>query len=297
MELAALRRSAAITVIIMLVLLFVHFTPVLAFSPHQGDYFKYSETTNLGNGTGSYAGYSEHQTVNGGENVTGASGNIVSMNYEYTYNWSNSSGTSVSGSSGGPFTFSDATFHYVNGTDNETSFGGVKYVNPSVWFAMNNSLPVGSNFTMLNTEMRILSTNASVFVPTQSAIVNAIFAQGTGSYERNDVYGEFNAPYIWSSWFDPSTGYIIGYSYVEHDTNSSNGEGFSYTDTLYVTQSSYPLTVLTLSSQIGGTTGPLSTSTTSASSASQISLYDYAAVIVVIIAVIGITVVMRRDRK
>jgi hypothetical protein len=289
-----LRRSSVIVLsLIVLIVLSGSIHSVLAFSPRQGDYFKYSETTDLGNGTGSYSGYTEHQTVTGGENVTGVSGGVVSMNYEYSYDWSNSSGSTISGSNGGPFTFSDDTFHYVNGTDNETSFGGVKYLNPSVWFAMNNLLPVGSNFTMLNTEMRILSTNASVFVPTQSAIVSAIFAQGTGSYERNDVYGEFNAAYIWTAWFDPSTGYIIGYNYVEHDTNS-DGDGFTYTDTLYVTQSSYSLTVLTLSSQIGGTTVPIST--TSASSASQISLNDYA-VFLIVIAIGGTIVFLRKGGR
>jgi hypothetical protein len=54
------------------------------------------------------------------------------------------------------------------------------------------------------------------------------------------VYGKFNAAYTWDTYFDPSTGYIIEYSYVEHDTDSS-GNGFTWNENLYVTSTSYSL--------------------------------------------------------
>jgi hypothetical protein len=293
-----------------------HVTPSSgAFSPHQGDFFLYSETSDLGNGTGNYAGYSEHQTVTGNENVTGVSGNTASMTYHYSYDWSNSSGSTLSGSSGGPYTFSVSTFLYVNGTDNETSFGGVNYVYPSVWFAMNNSLPVGSNFTILNTSMKIISKNATINLPTEGVSVNSIFAQGTGVYERDDVYGQFNASYAWNAWYDPSTGFIIGYSYVEHDTNP-DGDGFGYTDKLYVTSTSYPLSILTTptttttssattSSSVSTITSSSSPSTTAISTFStarslQIpSWVDYVIVIVVIVVVATAIafVILRRGKS
>src|SRR6266704_1369550 len=59
-------------------------------------------------------------------------------------------------------------------------------------------------------------------------------------YQRSDVCGIFTATYPWDTYFDPLTGYIIGYSYTEHDNNA--GAGFTYTETLYVTTTSYPLT-------------------------------------------------------
>lgn len=296
MELAALRRLVTIFTIFVLLLLSAgaHSTAA-GFSPHQGDYFRYSETTDLGNGTGNYAGYTEHQTVNGSEKVTGVSGTTVSMNYAYTYDWSNSSGATKTGASSGLYTFSSSTFLYVNGTDNETSFGSISYVNPSVWFAMNNSLPVGANFTMLNTQMKILATNATVFVPTQNETVRAIIAYGSGSYERNDSYGKFNAGYTWTAWFDPSTGYIIGYNYYEWDTNS-DGDGFSYVDNLYVTNSSYALTVTTTTPPGTTTLGPPvvttvnlpSTTSSTSSSSSQTPLLEYAVIVVVVVIVIAV---------
>jgi len=329
MESVALRKS--LIVILSLALLIsvagIRSTPFsTAFSPHQNDFFKYNETSDLGNGTGNYAGYTEHQTATGGENVTGLSGNTVSMNYGYSYDWSNSSGATLTGKSGGPYTFSDSSFLYIRGTDNVTSFGGAKYVNPTVWFAMNSLLLVGANFTILNTPMKIMSSITTVFLPTEKVMVNAIFAQGSGTYQRNDVYGQFTASYTWSAWYDPATGYIIGYNYVEHDTNP-NGDGFDYTDKLYVTSTSYALTyglstLPTSASTANSTTSTIfstfttstSTATTLATSAptssstvisavttetstrTQTPLLDYAIVIIaVVVAVVVIAFFRRRD--
>jgi hypothetical protein len=209
--------------------------PVAAYAPHQGDYFSYHEVQNLANGTGSYAGYSEAETVTGTERVTGVSERIVSANYSYSYTWSNSTGSTETGSKSGNYTFSSETFLYVQGTDDQ-----VGYVNPTVWFCMNSSTPAGGTFELLNTPMTVLSRNYSFYLPSENRYVSTLHAQGISSYHRDDTYGMFSAAYTWNAYFDPSSGYIVGYNYVEHDTNSS-GNGFTFTDNLYVTSSSYPL--------------------------------------------------------
>jgi hypothetical protein len=220
-------------------------TAFAGYVPHVGDYFSYYEVENLGNGTGSYTGYSEQTTVNGTETMNGVNGDgIVYANYSYSWIWNNSTGATRTGSSSGNFTFSSVTFLYVKGTDNQTG-----YVNPTVWFCMNNSIPKGGTFYLLNTEMTVKSRNYSYYLSSQNKNVNTIFAQGTSSYPRNDQYGQFTATYTWKAYFDPSTGYIIGYDYVEHDNNPS-GNGFTYTDYLYVKSTSYPLT--TAASNTGG---------------------------------------------
>jgi len=209
-----------------------------------------------------------------------SSDGIVSANYSYTYTWSNSSGTVESGNPSGDFTFSSVTFLYVNGTDDQTG-----YVNPSVWFCMDNSIPKGGTFSLLNTEMTVVSKNYSYYLPSQSRNVNTIFAQGSSSYQRNDEYGQFTATYTWKAYFDPSTGYIVGYEYVEQDTNPS-GNGFTYTETLYVTSTSYPLTAATASNPSGG-------NLTSSQD------FDYIAVIILVIVVIAVLIYAfsRRSRR
>jgi hypothetical protein len=205
--------------------------------PRQGDYFSYSEVQNLGSGTGDYSGYTEQTTINGTENVNGVAANgTVSAYYSYSYDFSSSTGSTETGDSSGNFTFSSNNFLYINGTDDQTG-----YVNPSVWFCMDNSIPEGGTFQLLNTVMTVMSKNYSYYLPSQDRNVYAIFAQGNSNYQRNDVYGQFTAAYIWKTYFDPSSGYIIGYDYTEHDTNPS-GTGFTYTENLYINSASYPLT-------------------------------------------------------
>ena len=238
-----------------LVLLSLAVFPSLAIADHvpqQGDYFNYYEIENLGNGTGDYAGYSEHTVVNGTEIMNGVSTNgIVSAHYGYFWAWNNNTVTKETGSSSGNFTFSSTTFLYINGTDNQTG-----YVNPTVWFCIDNSIPQGGTLNLLNTGMTVISRNDSYYLPSQNRNVNTICVRGSSEYQRNDQYGIFTATYVWNAYFDPSTGYIIGYSYVEHDTNPS-GSGFTYTDYLNVNSTSYPLTTASISNPGGEQSGPV----------------------------------------
>jgi len=100
--------------------------------------------------------------------------------------------------------------------------------------------------------MTVESSDYNYFLPSENRNVYAIFAQGDSSYQRNDDYGQFTATYTWKAYFDPVSGYIIGYDYTEHDTNPS--AGFTYTEKLHITQASYPLQtarLLTLTSLQG----------------------------------------------
>jgi hypothetical protein len=190
----------------------------------------------VGSGTGDYSGYTDQTIVNGTEIVNGVTANgTVSANYSSSWSWSDNYGHTDAGGSSGNFTFSSVNFLYINGTDGQTG-----YVNPTVWFCMDNSTLEGGIFRLLNTEMTVKSKNWSYYLLSQKRNVYAIWAQGKSSYQRNDDYGgPFNAEYTWDTYFDPSSGYIIGYKYSESDTNSS--AGFTYTENLYVTSTSYQL--------------------------------------------------------
>ncbi|MGA2309174.1 MAG: zinc ribbon domain-containing protein [Candidatus Bathyarchaeia archaeon] len=251
-----------------------------AYVPHQGDYFSYYEVQNLGSGTGDYSGYTEQTIINGTGAINGVTANgTVSAYYSYSYDFSNSSGSTETGGSSGNFTFSSNNFLYINGTDDQTG-----YVNPTVWFCMDNSIPEGGTFTLLNTLMTVKSTNYSYFLPSQNRSVYAIYAQGESSYERNDVYGQFTATYTWDTYFDPSSGYIIGYDYTEHDSNPS-GTGFTYTENLYINSASYPLTTAPTASPNGS------------SDLMKDALYIAAIVIIIAIILIIIYAASRRRRR
>ena len=104
---------------------------------------------------------------------------------------------------------------------------------------MDNSTQLSGTFRFLNTPMTVTSTSYSYSLASQNRYVKAIRAEGSGGYQRN-YGGLFNAAYTYTTYYDPSTGYIIGYDYVEQDTSST--ASFTWTETLYVTTTSYPLT-------------------------------------------------------
>jgi len=227
------------SIVFVALLLFLVLFPVHAYAefvPHQGDYFNYYEVIDVGSGSGDYSGYTDHTVVTGTETVNGVTEDgIVSAHFSNTWDFSSNDGSTDSGSSSGDFTFSSTTFRYVNGTDDQ-----VGYVNPTVWFCIDSSIPEGGSFYLLDTLMTVKSIEYSYFLQSENRNVHAIFAQGDASYQRNDEYGQFTATYTWNAYFDPVSGYIIGYDYTEQDNNPS-GTGFTYTEKLYITSSSYQL--------------------------------------------------------
>jgi len=212
--------------------------PVSAYSPQKGDSFNYSETVTVNNGQGSYSGYSDQTTVTGMEQVDSVSGSTVSSSYKFTSQFSSSQGSSTSNTVSGAFTWSSGSFTYLNGTDDQVGYAKPTYV----WFAIDPSHAVGDSFQVLNTQFTVLSKDYSLQLPTEGdKYVQTIETKGSGQYQRNDSYGVFSASFTWYEYFDPATGYIVGYSYVEQDSGQGQSGSFSYTDNLYVTSTSYPL--------------------------------------------------------
>ena len=208
--------------------------------PHNGDYFNYSQTIDLNNGVGLYSRYTEHSDTTGGETMNTVYGNgTVAAHYGYTFSWSNDSGSTMNGGKSGNFSYSSTSLLYTQGTDNQTG-----YEHSAVWFYIDNMTRNGATFYLLGTPMSVLSTSASFDLTSQGRYVAAVLAEGKSSYFRNDIYGQFNAAYTWDVYFDPLSGYIIGYSYVEQDSNSA-GNGFTWTDNLHVTTTSYSLSTTT----------------------------------------------------
>ncbi len=258
--------------------------PVSAYAPQKGDFFAYSETITVNNGQGSYTGYTDQTQTTGKETMDSVSGANVSASYGYSYQYSNNQGNSTSGSSSGKYEWSSSSFTYVNGTDNQVGYSKPTYV----WFAMDSSLPVGGAFYVLNTQFTVLSKNYSLQLPTQGdKHVQTIQAKGTGQYQRNDSYGVFTASYTWTEYFDPSTGYIVGYLYVEQDKGQYQGQAgsFTYNDALYVTSTSYTLAPASSPGAITGT--------------ASVPYVGYLLGVVALLFVIGIAVyaATRRRRK
>ncbi|HLM91818.1 MAG TPA: zinc ribbon domain-containing protein [Thermoplasmata archaeon] len=251
------------------------------YAPKAGNQFNYEETIQLTNGTGTnYQGYTESQAINGSLWVAGIAPNGTVLTGYYSLDgYQNNQGASNSSTASGNFGFSPTTLLYVNGTDGQTG-----YTNPHVWFFMDNTLTDGATFYVFNTQMTVVSTSYSYDLGTAAGgYVTTIYSQGSGSYERNDAYGILSATFTWKMYFDPTTGYIVGYSYVEQDSNST-GNGFTWTDSLHATHTSYALTP--------GSAPPPS----SGGSSNNDLLYAIVVVVIVVIVIVILALALSRRR-
>jgi hypothetical protein len=229
-------------------------TEATGYTPRPNDTFTYRETINVNNGQGSYSGYTDQTLVTGTEMMKSVSGSTVLAHYSNTYSFSNNQGSSYTNSSSGDFTWSAANYQYVNGTDNQVGYSSPVYV----WFAMDPSLPASSTFYALNTQMTVQSKNISfLLLGNGTQWVQTISTEGSGQYQRHDSYGTFTASYTWDEYFDPTTGYIVGYHYVEQDNGQYQGQtgSFTYTDDFYVISTSYTLAPASPATTTAVTTG------------------------------------------
>ncbi|MCI4326197.1 MAG: zinc ribbon domain-containing protein [Thermoplasmata archaeon] len=252
--------------------------------PKTGDSFRYSENVELTNGTGNYTGYSESTFYNGTIAVHSVLPNGTdNATYSTNFSYRNSGDMSTSGSAGaGWFWFSPTTYDYVYGTDNQTGLNG-----SGVWFLENTALPRGSTFSSEDNALSVVSTNTSYPLWTQGGKwVKTILAEGNGSFQRNDDYGVFTATYTWKEYYDPTTGFIVGYLYTESDSDGS-GDGFTFTDALGVTSTSYALTA--------GVAPPPSTG--SSSNGTSAAIVAVVVIVVVLILVVGIYLLVRSRRS
>ena len=253
------------------------------YTPRSGDGFHYAEVIRVGSGVGNYTGYTDITFINGSLTVTAVATNgTESASYANAQAWRDNQGGAQTAASSGNFTFSASSLHYVHGTDNQTG-----YVNPYVWFYIDNTLAIGAQFFLLNTPFIVQSRNASA--PTTvspSGYAEALLGLGTGAYQRDDAYGVFTANYTWAANFDPTSGYIVSYEYTEFD-HDSRGDGFTYTDSFSVTQTSYPLVP---------TNAPPPPPQAPAGQSSALPLAIALVAFVVVIVVLVALVVARRNR-
>lgn len=251
--------------------------------PKAGDGFGYEETNFLTNGVGNYTGYSESSFYNGTIDVTSVLPNGTdSATYASSGTYRNNQGQSSPWSESGSFTFSATTYLYVQGTDNQTG-----YTNPYVWFYVNSSVVQGSSVTLLNTPMNVVSTDTAFASALGSTgYVQTALAEGNGSYQRHDSYGTFTASYNWKAYFDPATGYIVGYVYSESDSDGV-GDGFTWTDTLWATHTTYPLT---------STAAPPPPPASASSSFPWLALIVVLVILVVVVVVVALALRIRASR-
>jgi len=282
-------RAAAFALFVLAVLTF-GLVPASAHTlPTSGEQFRYTESVLVNNGVGNYTGYDEGIFTNGSIAVTSLLANGTD-NATYSDSWhdEDNQGYTYTQYDSGAFSFSPSTFHYVAGSDNQTA-PGQSATGLTVWFYMDNTLANGSTFYLVGYSFTVLSTDQPYPLASSSTgWVKTIYADGTGSYQRNDGYGVFTASYNWRVYFDPASGFIIGYLYSENDTDGA-GDGFTWTDTLAVTSTTYALTP---------TSAPPSSSTSTGTSGSVFgAVLGLVLIVVIVVIVIAVVYALTRRRR
>ncbi len=212
--------------------------PAVAGAPQVRDFFEFDQTTTVSDGTGYYyAGYTETTQSHYRYTVQSIAGDAVTVQGTGSWTYSNSTGSYESGNEPYNPVFNLSSRRYLSGID----VGGVDPSTATVWFWISLPVKAGDPVQILDEPLTVQSTSATYW---QGAVPRtAILVSGTGSYPRDDVYGNFSADYTDQLYFDPNTGFIIAEKYSEIDTGVGAylGNSFVNATTLTVTASSYVL--------------------------------------------------------
>lgn len=219
--------------------------PAVAGPPQANDFFEFDQTTRVNNGGGQYYGYEETTQSHYRYTVMSVSPTQATVQATGSWIFSNSTGSSLSGSDSYTPVFSLANRVYVSGID-------VHVTDPAtatVWFWISLPVTVGQTVQVLDEDLTVQSLSATYWIG--AVPHSAILLEGQGTYARNDVYGTYTATYTDQYYYDPNTGFIVAEHYTEDDQGSYQGSPASFTNstTLAVTASSYavPLDLITLS--------------------------------------------------
>ncbi len=228
--------TAWIVVASALALVLLAAAPAVAGAPQTGDFFEFDQTVTVNQGTGYYYdGYTETTQSHYRYAVQGVSGDQVTVAGTGSWTYSNSTGSTLSGNEPYNLVFSASTRGYLSGID-------VVVPDPAtakIWFWIPTPAAVGQVIYILNDPLTVTSTASTYWI---GAVPHtAVVLEGSGTYDRNDVYGTFTAEYSDTYYFDPTTGFILAEKFYETDNGYGTyaGNSFVNSTTLTVTSSSY----------------------------------------------------------
>jgi GNAT superfamily N-acetyltransferase len=197
--------------------------------PRMADFFEYNYNTYVDQGTDYYFGYSDKMISHARYTVQSVSGDLATVHGLGTWTFDGSDGTHQSGVTDVTPVFSVSTRRYVSGIDVNAS------ANATVWFWVSMPVAQGQTLRILDDVFTVISTDTTVW----NGIIphRTVQLQASGTYTRNDAYGNFVATYTDRYYFDPDSGYVVAESYEERDTNPT--ASFRFRAEVFVTAGSY----------------------------------------------------------
>lgn len=208
-----------------------------ASTPRAGDVFEYDYNTNVDNGGGEYAGYTDSMHSHYRYEVQSVSGDTVSVLGSGSWSFSASDGTQQSGSDAYTPTFSLTTRKYLSGIDSPVK----DPANATVWFWIPTPVALGQTIPVLDDVLTVTSLSATIWL---GAVPHStVLLESSGQYIRNDAYGYYTATYHDQYYFDKDSGYFVAERFNEQDDGNWQGSpaNFQYHAQISVTASSYAI--------------------------------------------------------
>jgi hypothetical protein len=207
--------------------------------PAEGDFFTYKTEEFIENGDGEYYGYSEKTVSSGRYEIEANDAGNISVKYRYEWSYTSDTEPSASGIADDTMWFDQVTREYRRGFDlDEKVFGQA-----TVWFWIYQDVQTGDVVKLLDENFTVTGTDVTIW--SNMVPYKAIELTATGSFARDDDYGDFFATYTDRYYFDRGSGYIIAERYTEHDGGVFEGEeaSFDWKFNFDVSQTSYSLQV------------------------------------------------------
>ncbi len=205
---------------------------VAAATPHQNDFFEYDYNVIVDEGVGWYAGYAETMHSHSRYDIVSVDGDLITVHRTGSWSFTATDGSNNWHLIDSQFTFDSSTRKYVGANDLDFAT-----IDPTVWFWVKTPLVVGDNVQVLDEMLAVTNVDSTTWlglVPHKGVAL-----ENSGSYNRNDVYGQFYATFTDVYHFDKESGIILSERYMEQDVNGA--DGFRYREEITFTASSYSI--------------------------------------------------------
>lgn len=226
--------------------------------PEVGTFFEYRLHTHVGNGGGAYEEYTDNTDSQGRYEFLVLEPDLASVHATYSWTYRSSEGDRDSGRQDRIAAFNLPNRTYRGPRTDLDDYDDQEATSLSVWFWVPPNLQVLQSIDILDQRFTVVSRDATVWV--LGLPRHAMELTSTGSFFRDDAYGQFTATWTDDYWFDLETGMFLRERYVEHDSGHWQGQAadFTLTSDVELTASSYeaPVHVVELAvflSEVGGT--------------------------------------------
>lgn len=217
--------------------------PAMARDPARGDFLEYDFHRHLGNGGGEYEGYHDDTNSHARLDILSNNGTNVQLHSAYHWTYADNEGKRQAGDVDRIVEFGLLTRQWTSALTDDDDHDSQNAQLLYEWFWLPAGIQLGDRFGLVDDEFTVTSISTTIWSNGMPKF--AIELSASGTFLRNDEYGAYSVTYQDAYYFDRSTGFVIAERYSEKDVGIYGGlsASFTWTETVDVTRSSYPITI------------------------------------------------------